>query len=168
MRLALAVPYADVRAADLVLALGAPAVPALGEVRLELGPYTLTLGVLGHSHQALVTGEGVHLREQVACRPGVPGDLPATLSQDAGAHHYAFTSDVVALTADAIAQVTAAVARDPQGLVGTFGADPGAFTALRAAPERCDDGRAGIAWETWHAYPQSGELVVTTGQVKAT
>jgi hypothetical protein len=167
VRVALNVPYADVRAADLVLALGAPALPAMGELPVRLGPYALTLGVLGHSHQALVSGAGVTVHERVACEPGTPGDLPASREHLAGGHRYAFTSRVTALTGDVAARVAARVAEDPYGIVGVFGEDPGAFTALRAAPERCGGGRHGIAWETWHAYPQSGELVTTTGQVLA-
>lgn len=167
MRLALSVPYADVRAADLVLAVGAPALPPMGELQICLGPYTLTLGVLGHSHQAHVQGAGLSLRERVACQPGTPGDLPARREQLAGGHRYAFTSQVTALTRDGAAAIAARVGGEEHGLVGVFGADPGAFTALRAAPERCAGGRDGIAWETWHAYPQSGELVLTTGRVLA-
>jgi hypothetical protein len=56
-------------------------------------------------------------------------------------------------SAAAIAQ---AVGADPRGLVGVFAGD--AFTALRAEPHG-----AGVRWETWHAYPQTGELVHTTG-----
>lgn len=167
MRLALSVPYADVRAADLVLALGCAPLPAMGEVHVRLGDYAVTLGVLGHSHQALVAGPGLQLHERVACEPGTPGDLPASLQQLEGGHRYAFASQVVALTADVAASVCARVARDPQGVVGIFGEDPDAFTALRAAPERCANGAEGIAWETWHAYPQSGELVITSGRVLA-
>jgi hypothetical protein len=114
-----------------------------------------------------VTGAGLRLHERVACQPGVPGDLPAAREQPAGAHRYAFTSLVTPLTAEAAAAVCARVAQDAHGLVGIFGEDPDAFTALRAAPERCSGGGDGVAWETWHAYPQSGELVLTTGRVLA-
>jgi len=165
VRVALSVPYADVRAADLVLAVGATVLPAIREVEVRLGPYTLTLGVLGHSHQALVTAADLLISERVACQPGQSGDLPARCEQRAGTHLYAFTSHVVELTREVAADVAARVAQDPHGLVGIFGEDAGAFTALRAVPEVCAYGRAGIAWETWHAYPQSGELVCTTGQV---
>lgn len=167
MRVALSVPYADVRAADLVLALGAPALPAMGEVQVRLGPYTLTLGVLGHSHQALIRSAGLDLRERVACQPGTPGDLPAAREQAAGDHRYTFTSQVSTLTREAAAAVAARVGAEPHGLVGVFGADPGAFTALRAAPEHCAAGADGVAWETWHAYPQTDELVYTSGRVLA-
>ncbi len=60
--------------------------------------------------------------------------------------------------------LAARVAADPRGLVGVFGADPGALTALRAAPLGAGEG---VAWETWHAYPQSGELVRTRSEVRA-
>ena len=37
-----------------------------------------------------------------------------------------------------------------------------AFTALAVAPLQ---GAAGITWTTWHGYPQSGEIVVTTSRL---
>jgi hypothetical protein len=143
----LTAPYADVRAADLVLALNAPRVPALETLRIEVGGLAVELALLGHSHQ-IVAGD---LVETVACVPGQEGDLPSALADG----RYAFTASVRPLDAHAGA-IAAAVADDPRGLVGVFAGD--AFTALRAEPHA-----GGVRWETWHAYPQTGELVHTTG-----
>ncbi len=67
----------------------------------------------------------------------------------------------------------ASVAGDPRALVGVFAPSPGAadgplrpapaFTALAASPSRSGDG---IAWTTWHGYPQNGELVVTSSSLE--
>lgn len=164
MHVALATPYADVRAADLVHALDGPEVPGLGVLHAEVGGFAVDLRLLGHSHQVVVTPPaGAVLLETVACCPGVPGDLPSRRDEQRGAHRYAFTASVDALDA-ASRLVAERVAADPLGLVGVFPGHPGAFTALRAAAS--PDG-SGVRWETWHAYPQSGELVRTTGTLVA-
>lgn len=137
------------RAADLVHAIDAPRVRALETLRVEVGGLAVELGLLGHSHQVCVAD----LVETVACVPGVPGDLPPSLA----AGRYRFTASVSPLDARAAA-IAAAVGEDPCGLVGVFAGD--AFTALRATPLR-----DGVQWETWHAYPQTGELVHTTGEL---
>jgi len=108
------------------------------------------LGLLGHSHQVCVAD----LVETVACVPGVPGQLPPSMA----AGRYRFTASVTPLDLQAAA-IAAAVGTDPRGLVGVFAGD--AFTALRATAVP-----GGARWETWHAYPQTGELVHTTGAVR--
>jgi hypothetical protein len=50
----------------------------------------------------------------------------------------------------------ARLARDPDALVGVFPGLPNAFTGIR-----CRAIGAVLSWETWHAYPQTGELVRT-------
>jgi hypothetical protein len=162
MRVDLTVPYADVRAADLVLELGLAPVPALQVLTLPLGPAALELRLLGHSHQARVALPDAAFSETVRCRPGAAGGLPARSADAAGGWSYAFAADVEPLDPAALEALAARVAADPHGLVGVFGDDPGALTALRARPL---PGPGGVAWETWHAYPQSGELVRTRTRV---
>lgn len=165
MRTALTAPYADVRAADLVLALDAPPALALETLTVELGGLRLQLRLLGHSHQALVEAEDFALTETVSCRPGAPdGHLPAARALRRGGRAYAFAAEILPLDGLDADALTAAVAADPHGLVGVFAGQPGAFTALRAAAA-VGPGVSGVRWETWHAYPQSGELVRTTGEV---
>ncbi len=170
MRVDLTVPYADVRAADLTLELGLAPVPALEVLRVPLGLGVLELRLLGHSHQARAELPGAAFSETVRCAPGARGGLPARSADTAGPWAYAFFAAVEPLDPRALQALAARVAADPHGLGGNFGADPGALTALRAAP-RPDAGAgagaaAGLAWETWHAYPQSGELVRTRAEVR--
>lgn len=168
MRVDLSVPYADVRAADLTLELGLAPVPALEVLRIPLGPAALELRLLGHSHQARAQLPGAAFSETVRCGEGRPGGLPARTADLAGGWAYAFAAAVEPLDPAALDALATRVAADPHGLVGVFGADPRALTALRAMPLPPSGGaRDGVAWETWHAYPQSGELVRTRTEVRA-
>lgn len=168
MRAALTAPYADVRAADLVLELDAPEAPALEILELALGGFQLELRLLGHSHQVVVSAPGFELSETVSCRPeaGEEGRLPAARAVRRDGRAYAFAAELLPLGEFADGALVAAVAEDPRGLVGSFAGQAGAFTALRAA-EVDEPGASGVRWETWHAYPQTGELVRTTGEVLA-
>ncbi|BCB77596.1 DUF2617 family protein [Phytohabitans flavus] len=136
-------PYADTTAGDLSFALGLPELPALHVLRLP----GLELRLLGASHQVVWTAAGgARCVETVACLPGREPHLPSTLDS-AG---YRFESTVEEI--DAASALWAELAADPQALVGVFPGDPNAVTALRADPQ---------GWRTWHAYPQTGELVTT-------
>jgi hypothetical protein len=166
-------PYVDVSAQDLTLTLGAPAAPALEVLRATVGVFQIELRLLGCSHQALVRG-ALMLSETVACVPGVSGSLPQRRT-DGG---YDFRARVERYAGDAYAArataLLAAATEDPRALAGLFAPAPGAgaaarpalpaFTALAVAPPRS---RSGIAWTTWHGYPQSGEIVVTASSLQA-
>jgi len=166
VRAALTAPYADVRAADLVLELDGPEAPALQTLVLALGELQLELRLLGHSHQVVVTAPGFRLAETVSCHrgAGVEDRLPAVRAVRRDGRVYAFSAEVLSLEALDAGALTAAVAEDPGGLVGVFAGQAGAFTALRAAAVQ-EPGASGVRWETWHAYPQTDELVRTTGEV---
>lgn len=162
-------PYVDVSAQDLSLTLGAPPAPALDVLHVTTGGESIELRLLGFSHQALV-GD---LSETVACVPGVAGSLPPRRTNGA----YDFRARVERHTDEAYAAraaaLIAAAAGDPHALAGVFADAPGAaasgdvrlpaFTALAARPL---SGGGGIAWTTWHGYPQSGEIVVTASSLK--
>ncbi|HEX8102529.1 MAG TPA: DUF2617 family protein [Solirubrobacteraceae bacterium] len=160
MLVALAVAYSDVRAGDLTLALDAPRAPALEVLTRRVGGLAVELRLLGSSHQAIV--EERALAETVACRPGAAGGLPARHR----APGYAFGARTVRLPASAYeARARAllhAAASDADGLAGVFPGDGTAFTALRLRPLA-----SGVAWTTWHGYPQSGELVITHSRLGA-
>lgn len=160
MLVELSVPYADVRAGDLALTLDAPPEPALDRLACVVGGVELELRLLGCSHQALAGG-GALVSEMVACRPGAPAGLPARHDRPG----YRFAARVERLSPAAFATraraVIEAASADPAGLVGVFPGPGPAFTALRARPAPARDGGPGAAWSTWHAYPQTGELVVT-------
>ena len=159
MLVELSVPYADVRAGDLSLTLDAPPEPALDRLVCVVGGVTLELRLLGCSHQALAGAGGARLSEMVACRPGTGAGLPARHARPG----YDFTARVERLEPGAFAvraqALIEAASADPAGLVGVFPGPGPAFTALRARP--AEGGTGGATWSTWHAYPQTGELVIT-------
>ena len=115
-------PYADTTAADLSFALGLPAQPALHV--LDLTWRGLELRLLGASHQVVLADSCV---ETVACLPGRPPHLPATVDDPAAG--YRFTAAVRRLAPAGLAREVAALrdrlARDPYALVGVFPGQPG-------------------------------------------
>jgi hypothetical protein len=165
-------PYVDVSAGDLSLTLGGPAAPALEVLCADLGGHEIELRLLGFSHQALIDG-GARLSETVACVPGVAGRLPPRRTDGA----YDFRARVQRYGRRGYGACAGAVlaraADDPLALAGLFAGPPGAdapadvvmpaFTAFAVAPL---DGGDGITWTTWHGYPQSGEIVVTTSRLR--
>jgi hypothetical protein len=125
-------------------------------------------------HSALV--------ETVACLPGRRPELPAVLADPATG--YRFTARVLRPDSATMSARTAALRRelaeDPYALIGVFPGGPEAITALRlhraGIRTRLDGvgdigagaiGAGEIGWRTWHAYPQSGELVETETVVGA-
>lgn len=162
----IAAPFVDSRASDLTLTLDGPREPALCLTRLELAGFEVELRVLGGSHQVIVRWGGRELSEVVACRPGTPPGLPRRLDRAGTGLRYEFESrteggDAAGFAARA-GSVLAEVGGRPDELVGLFPGSPHAFTALRVRAEE-----TAVRWQTWHAYPQTGELVATTGVVCA-
>lgn len=161
MLIRLQTPYVDVRASDLSLAIGLGPLPALRTLPVSLGGWNVELRLLGCSHQALVQAPGLSWSETVACRPGVAGLLPERRTERGPfGVAYWFEAGVEVLDPGRAAAVSRAASTDPRGLVGVFGRPVGAFTALRLR-----EAPGGVAWTTWHAYPQSGELVVTESRL---
>ncbi|MEH1026253.1 DUF2617 family protein [Micromonospora profundi] len=163
MLVSLDTPYVDTCAADLSLAIGGPERPALHVRDLTLpGDVRLRLRLLGASHQVVLTDSagGDGLTETVACLPGRPPHLPGSLHDEAGG--YRFTATVLRPAAGElharIAALRADLAADPYALVGVFPGDPDAVTALAV---RTDPPDGSVGWRTWHAYPQTNELVLT-------
>ncbi|WP_431916906.1 DUF2617 family protein [Micromonospora wenchangensis] len=173
MLVSLDTPYVDTCAADLSLALGGPERPALHVRDLNLpGDVRLRLRLLGASHQVVLTlpagdapaadrpGGADGLVETVACLPGRPPHLPGDLYDEEGG--YRFTATVLRPAEGElhtrIAALRADLADDPYALVGVFPGDPDAVTALAV---RADPPDGTVGWRTWHAYPQTNELVLT-------
>ncbi|MET7965864.1 DUF2617 family protein [Micromonospora sp. NPDC005305] len=157
MLVALQAPYVDTRAADLSLDLGGPERPALHVREVTLpGGLRLRLRLLGASHQ-VVCGD---LTETVACLPGRPPHLPDALHDETAG--YRFTATVLRPAGDGlrtrVAALRADLADDPYALVGVFPGDEDAVTALAVRPE---PPAGSVSWRTWHAYPQTNELVLT-------
>lgn len=150
--------FADSRAADLSLAYGLQPLHALGTHQVTLGSTTLELRVLGASHQVVIGGWS----ETVACLPGRPGLLPSREEQVVGDYRVRFEArcDHPDDFAGAVSRIVADCAADPHSLVAEFPGSPLAVTALSA-----QETRDGVSWQTWHAYPQAGELVWTSSVV---
>ncbi|GED97245.1 DUF2617 family protein [Gordonia crocea] len=154
--------FVDTRAADLALSLDVDDQPALATRTARLGVFDIELRLLGASHQVVVNGAGGPLRETVACLPGVDPFLPAQWSRD----DYAFRADVSTHNDEALTtlikhlghQIDAADRRSV-GLIGCYPGRPLAVTAIRAT---LDLAQPVLRWETWHTYPQAGEIVYTT------
>ncbi|WP_433128103.1 DUF2617 family protein [Micromonospora sp. CA-240977] len=165
MLVSLDTPYVDTCAADLSLTLGGPERPALHVRDVTLpGDVRLRLRLLGASHQVVLTAPtpaaGAGLTETVACLPGRPPHLPGALHDEAGG--YLFTATVLH-PADGelrarIATLRADLTDDPYALVGVFPGDPDAVTAMAVRTDLPD---GSVGWRTWHAYPQTNELVLT-------
>lgn len=159
------VPFADTRARDLVWTLDRAPLPALAARTADLGGAGVELRVLGASHQVMLT-DGPHgsLRavETVACLPGTEGHLPGSAAPEVpGLASYSFTSTVDRLPGPELdRRVRALVDRlhgDPAAVAAAFPGSPSAVTALAAA----SPAPGCLEWRTWHAYPQTGELVRT-------
>jgi Protein of unknown function DUF2617 len=160
------VPFADVRGDALRWALDLPARSPLAALDVALpGGRVVRLQVLGASHQVLVRrGDDVLLSETVACGLGDAAPLPSRTRR--GGYH--FGSRVRRLEEAAFrAEVDALVARLDRvedALVAGFPGTPYAVTALAVQPRTGNR----LDWQTWHAYPQTGELVHTTSRLDLT
>jgi hypothetical protein len=150
--------FADSRAADLSLAHGLAPLPALGTHSVTLAGMTVELRVLGASHQVVVGDWS----ETVACLPDRPGALPSSDERVVGDYRVTFEArvDRPADFTETVSEIVASCAADPHALVAEFPGSPLAVTALAAATHG-----DGVAWQTWHAYPQAGELVWTSSVV---
>ncbi|GLU47864.1 DUF2617 family protein [Nocardiopsis ansamitocini] len=162
MRAAIDVPFTDTKAADLAWSITHPLIPPLADRVLSLAGARVELRVLGASHQVLLERGDVRLVETVACLPGLPADLPATATPAVrGVARHDFASSVLHLTPDdftcAVARIREHLAGRPDALLAVFPGHPLAVTALLAL-------EAGpvVHWCSWHAYPQTGELVRTS------
>jgi hypothetical protein len=162
------IPFRDAAASDLAWSLlpGAVAPEALAHLRApRSGAATVDLHVLGASHAVEVTLGDVVLTEVVAY--GAPEgrtltQAPAELVRDGLS--YRFDSVVERHAPEAMEGIARALQDRLEGrsdaLLATFPGAPGAVTALRATTDA-----AGAGWETWHLYPERGEVVRTSTTV---
>ncbi len=157
--------FVDTRAADLALTLDAAEHPALATRTGRLGPFDVELRLLGASHQVtvgvpLLRGRHTPVRETLACLPGAEPFLPAHWTDgDYDFHARVTTHDEpeLARLVAGLQERTASADGRSLGLIGSYPGRPLAVTAILAT---LDNGPT-LRWETWHSYPQSGELVHT-------
>lgn len=151
--------YADTRADALSFALGLPPLDALAVLPLTRAGVTVELRLLGASHQ-VIAGP---VSETVACLPGSPGPLPGVVRQAVPGWSYEFAATV--RTCDpagfegAVAELRERYADRTDTLLGSFPGSPHAVTVLAL--------ESGLGWRTWHAYPQTGEIVATRTRMEA-
>ncbi|GAB07953.1 hypothetical protein GOAMR_76_00230 [Gordonia amarae NBRC 15530] len=169
----LSVAYADTSASGLGFSLTAPLQEPLAQADGEVAGLPVSLRLLGASHQVLV---GQHpqrhgqLLETVACLPEVTSDLPSSF-QESGYYFNARTETMdddglTAAVADIVAEVDDHHRRGLPALLGRFPGSPLALTAIVAGPGTGDPGsEVLITWRTWHTYPQTGEVVVTSSSL---
>lgn len=164
MKASIAAPFADSRATDLRLAYGLERLPALGTHRVAVPGCWIELRVLGASHQVVADLGGASWSETVACLTGRDGTLPESDEVIEGALRARFVARCFRLAPAEFAARVRAVRRRcegrPDALVGTFPGSPLAVTALLGCGTA-----GGASWQTWHAYPQTAELVETTSMV---
>lgn len=163
----LSVPYVDACAGDLCWALGAATgVPPLAGVDVRLGAARVRLNVLGASHEVVASIGGATCTEVVACGVGAGRPLPSSATSAVGDLQYRMTSTVLRLDAGALAGrahgLRNRLATEDGALVASF---PGHAEAVTALAVSGDERR--LEWRTWHAYPLTGELVVTATRLWA-
>ncbi|GAA2420696.1 DUF2617 family protein [Actinomadura vinacea] len=155
-------PYADSRADALSFALGLARLDALAVLTVPAVP-SVELRLLGASHQVLVGS----FCETVACLPGGHDPLPGRFRTTTGGWDYDFTATTVAHDGDAAFRRTVDELRDrladrTDALTGTFPGSPHAVTALAIA---AGTPPGELGWRTWHAYPQTREIVMTRSRL---
>lgn len=170
MLIRLEVPYADTSSAALTWTLDAADTAGLARlVRTIPGTsLSLELRLLGTSHQALLgpaDGPATCI-ETVSCSAGGAA-LPDQHLETRQAWSYALTSRVETLSAAALSEAAAhlctTLGQSEDALLGLFPGSRTALTALHVVPHT-----GGIAWRTWHAYPNTGEMVRTKTVVTLT
>ncbi|MEU8800279.1 DUF2617 family protein [Spirillospora sp. NPDC048819] len=164
MRTSLHTPYADARADALSFALGLPPLDALAVLPVEQAGVTVEFRLLGASHQ-VIAGP---LSETVACLPGDADPLPGRASTSVPGWSYEFAATTAAHSDDtafgrAVEAVCARLADRGDALTGAFPGSRHAVTALALENHALEDG--GIGWRTWHAYPQTREIVMTRSRL---
>ena len=154
------VPFADVRGDTLRWTLAPLECAPLVSRTVDLGTgLTVTLNVLGASHQVVVRRhDRPLLHETIACGISDARRLPGEHT----ARTYHLTSQIMVADPGQLAEEAAALVARLGGrtdaVVAHFPGDPHAVTAL--ALDKINDRQ--ITWNTWHTYPQTGEIVATT------
>ena len=160
----LAIPFVDASAAALAWCIDAPVEDGLAAITIDLDDASLTLAILGFSHQvALRTPMGT-LRETVSCTLTESDGLPDLALRTLPVGRYTFRSSIVrcpdAELARRVDALTSRLDASTTAIVGRFPGSLEAVTALELRPSV-----DGVSWRTHHVYPQTNEIVETTSTV---
>ena len=157
----LSVPFVDASAGQLTWGLVPATGPPLARISVSLRGADVDLTVLGASHQVMARVGEVTCVEAVTCGGIGLSPLPRRAARDLPGLRYSVSSSVERLDPETFTGRARRLREDlgpePRALVGSFPGHPDALTALLARA----DGE-GVVWQTWHAYPLTGELVLTT------
>lgn len=159
-------PYLDTAADQLCFSLDLTERPALAEREVSVGGLAVRLRLLGASHQVFAGP----VRETVACLPEAVRGLPATHTRRFSGWTYDFSAVTEHLGpgefGDRVADALRRADEAEHSLCGVFPGSPEAVTAV--VVEACGTRPgAGLAWRTWHSYPQDGHIVSTHSRLEA-
>jgi Protein of unknown function DUF2617 len=159
-------PYVDTRASALSLMLGAGLRDAIESRHLRVADHVIQVRLLGASHQVVVETGSDPLCETVAC--GISGAaLPAVADHQGPSWSYRFQAAVSTYAGErfavAVDQLWHNLASHPNFLGGVFAGSPHAATIVAVTGT---DTPARVTWQTWHTYPQTGEIVTTRSEVQ--
>jgi hypothetical protein len=159
-------PFLDTDADQLCFSLDLTERPALAEREVTVGGLAVRVRLLGASHQVFAGA----VRETVACLQQTVKGLPATYVRHLPGWIYDFSADTRRLAPEEfsaqVALILGRVADDENSLCGIFPGSPEALTAV--VVEAVDGPRGGgLAWRTWHTYPQNGQIVSTHTRLEA-
>ncbi|MER7726111.1 DUF2617 family protein [Streptomyces sp. NPDC096323] len=159
-------PYLDTAADQLCFSLDLTERPALAEHEVSVGGLAVRLRLLGASHQVFAGP----VRETVACLPEAVRGLPATHTRRFAGWTYDFSATTACFGpgefSDRVADALSRADEAEHSLCGVFPGSPEAVTAV--VVEACDErSGAGLAWRTWHSYPQDGYIVSTHSRLEA-
>ncbi|WP_328893123.1 DUF2617 family protein [Streptomyces sp. NBC_00236] len=159
-------PYLDTAADQLCFSLDLTERPALAEREVSVGGLAVRLRLLGASHQVFAGP----VRETVACLPEAVSGLPTTYTQRFSGWTYDFSATTERFGpgefSDRVADALSRADEAEHSLCGVFPGSPEAVTAvvIEACGKRSG---AGLAWRTWHSYPQDGHIVSTHSRLEA-
>ncbi|MFD5237615.1 DUF2617 family protein [Streptomyces tendae] len=162
--------FLDTAADQLCFSLDLAELPALAEREVSVGGLAVRLRLLGASHQVFAGP----VRETVACLPEAVRGLPTTLTRRPAGWTYDFSAVTECLDpGEFSARVADALSRADEAehsLSGVFPGSPEAVTAVVVEARGEGSGgadRQGLAWRTWHSYPQDGHIVSTHSRLEA-
>ncbi|MFF9283011.1 DUF2617 family protein [Streptomyces griseosporeus] len=160
-------PYLDTAADQLCFSLDLAERPALAERRVAVGGLDVRLRLLGASHQVFAGP----VRETVACLQDAVTGLPPAYTRELPGWQYRFSARTRCLApaafGDQVARILSRVADCEHALCGVFPGSPQALTAVLVEAVDGDASAAGLAWRTWHTYPQHGQIVSTYTRLEA-